>query len=130
MRDAVGDAVITEDAHGISADAEICGVTEADEPPISEDQVEAERGNREYHDAREEADVEGRFGHGRNRRNQRQRGKRDKNRATSAAHQRPTFRDPGAETGPAAARTIPPPSGCRSASTRAPGRISPPRCRP
>src|SRR5205814_10002857 len=87
MHDAVGYAVIAQDAHGISADAEIGGVTKADEPAIAEDQVETDRGNREHDDASEQPDVERRFGHCRDRRNQRQRGERDTDRDMSAAHQ-------------------------------------------
>src|SRR5947207_5465413 len=85
MHDAVGYAVIAQDAHGISADAEIGGVTKADKPAIAEDQVETDRGDREHDDASEKPDVEGRLGHCRDRRNQRQRGERDTDRDMSDA---------------------------------------------
>ena len=57
LRPAVADAVKRQDADGVRADADIHRVAEADHRAVAQDQVEADRGDREDHDAREQRDV-------------------------------------------------------------------------
>jgi hypothetical protein len=77
MDEAIRDAVKGEYPDCVGADPEIGRVSEADEAGIAEDQVEAQRGNREDHHACEYLDVKGCIGGGGDRRHQRQRGERD-----------------------------------------------------
>ena len=58
LHPAVADAVERQDADGVGADADEHRVAEADQAAVAEDQVEADRGDREDHDAREQRDVE------------------------------------------------------------------------
>ena len=58
LHPAVLDAVVREDAHRVRADADVHRMTEAHQPAVAQDQVEAHRREREDHDAREQRDVE------------------------------------------------------------------------
>src|SRR5258708_21859597 len=79
-----------EHSDGVSADAEVGGVTERHHPSVAEDEIQAQRRDGEDHDAADEVEVEGLVRERRDRRHRREKHQahRQNDRAGAGIHAR------------------------------------------
>ena len=90
MQISVVDPVMREHPDGVSADAEIGGVPERDHSAVTEDEIQAQRRDREDHDAPHEVEIKGLVGERRDRRHrgEEHEARRQHDRAPAGIHER------------------------------------------